>query len=164
MGIELKGDKTMAGKKINARVENLDVAKLEKYLEVHNIAHTSLSADMGYDKTYLSGILRGKFIISLPAYKMMCMMLKVDEKTFLIEEAPTTPQMSQPIVMQGGITKEQFEMLLGAFNSQVEVLDRMAESLKAFAEAFGVKETPKDTSNPIKTLAAGEPFKVTIKK
>lgn len=136
----------MAGK-ANA-VDNLDVEALKKYLTINSLKSTQLSELMGYDKSYLSGILCKKFAITKPAYKMLCMILKVDEDKFLIKPNNATfenENVTQSIDLNGVVdelgnlnsTLKSLNGIYNAINTQNVLLTKLISEFHEFTLKFG---------------------------
>lgn len=145
-------------------VDNLDVTKIKQYFLDHNIHHTVISKEMGYDATYMSKVFKRDIKMAYTAYKMMCLMLKVDEDTFILKETVATPKEEQPktkVIMGSGVSTEQFDKMLNSMNDLIAVGDRIADTLTALVDALGVPhKTVEESSNT--TIPNGH-LKVDIK-
>lgn len=154
----------MATKTRAKTVDNIDIDKVRKYCDDNNIKITQLSEQMGYDKTYLSGIFRGRGSFAVPAFKMFCMILGVDEKEFYITNEPKKPvaESAHTTVINPGISVEQLNAILLQIstmsdtlakaltemtkvqNAQTVTLTQIHADFKRFSEYMGVKDTSTD--------------------
>ena len=125
-----------------SNLANVDIPKLYQYFKDNDIPITRTSVFMGYDESWLSAVLHGRWGMSYPAYKMLCMLLKVEEDEFIIKEKPevvetkkdaevttTTPQN----ITVNAIAPESMDALVSAINAHLEVLDRIYEEIHALS-------------------------------
>lgn len=71
------------------RVINLDIEKLEKYLQANNITKKSLDLKIGVSVGYISKCIRGGNNMSELVYKLLCNELNVPYSFFIKEEKQT---------------------------------------------------------------------------
>lgn len=145
-------------------VSNVDIDKLRDYLDSKGHKITTLSEQMGYDKSYLSAVLRGKSQIAVPAYKMMCILIGAKEEDFYIDDKPKKAVTENPhtTVINPGISVEQLNAILLQIstmsdtlakaltemtkvqNAQTVTLTQLHADFKRFTEYMGVKDTGTD--------------------
>ena len=74
---------------MSKRMTNLDVEKLEKYLQANNITKKSLDLKIGVSIGYVSKCIRGNNTMSEVVYKVLCNELNVPYNYFIKEEKQT---------------------------------------------------------------------------
>lgn len=74
---------------MSKRLINLDVEKLEKYLQANNITKKSLDLKIGVSAGYISKCIRGENNMSEIVYKVLCNELNVPYNYFIKEEKRT---------------------------------------------------------------------------
>lgn len=145
-------------------VDNLDIEKIRTYCNDNNIKLTQISEQMGYDKTYLSGVFRGKGRFTVPAYKMFCMIVGAKEDDFYIDDKPKKSVDNTPhqTVINPGISVEQLNAILLQIstmsdtlakalnemtkvqNAQTVAITQLNAEFKRFSEYMGVKDVNTD--------------------
>lgn len=124
-----------------SKTVDIDRVALKKYLSKQKIGVTELSLSLGWANNYLSEILREKNpkSMSLATYKYLCMTLKVDEDMFL-KKATDNEESSKenskkseptPIVVNSGLTAEQFNALLQSISNLADVISKGLEKISA---------------------------------
>jgi len=135
-------------KKTNKRysvelVTNVDKVALKNYLKQVNKHSCDLSQEMGYDKSYLSGYFSNKFSMPKTSYRLMCMLLKVDEDKFLIKEVAPKP-IPEPVKAQEDNHQDivtALNQIAQAITTQTIMITKICEELKRFNEPTNCKTT-----------------------
>lgn len=106
-------------------MDRLNKEYLKETLKERAMTMGELSTQMGFDKSYVSGICNGKIQLTAPVLKLLSMILQVSEEELIIKETTTV---SDPVIGKTTIrpvAPEQMDALISAINSEVEVLDRL---------------------------------------
>lgn len=116
-------------------ITNVDRVALKAYLKKIGKTASSLSKEMGYDQSYMSGFISEKFSgIPITSYKLMCMILKVDENKFLLKEsAPVSAPETKPQESNKDIVAA-LNQITQAISSQTIMITKLYEEIKKFNE------------------------------
>lgn len=143
----------------------VDISAIQSYMKENNMAATNLSVQMGYDKSYLSAIFNGKTSFPKPAYKMLCLILGVDENKFSLKPK-TESKVESKTVINSGISAEQLNAMLlqistmndnivkvlntlvQTMNAQSVIQGKMLDEFRRFSIGMGVKPA-EDSNRPV---------------
>ena len=137
------------------------------YCKKHDTNKTAFARSLGFASTYFVETLREKNPkgITQVNYKYICSVLKIPEDRYILKDEPkASPKKEEkpaPVVVNSGITPEQFNALLQAITSIGTALEKIASAqnsdavisgkiygeVQELAKVFGVEDsTPKKAS------------------